>query len=194
MPKTIISCNVGTILFTIDCLHNSSNHTRWTDIGHFQWHVGQDVMQELKEPMLAHHQILLQDWYTKINFGLTIYHDSSVTNGIDKIVIRHVQVVCWIPSVCSSTNANPNFAAHHYSYTGEIAFIGRFIIFLPWTPTDTIAQTIHTYLILAHDSLCHAALVHGLHLPPGAFSSHLPFSSELYPLNRACSMNLFCHL
>ena len=48
----------------------------------------------LKQPMLAHHQILLQDWHTKINFGLTIYHDSSVTNGIDKIILRHVQVVC----------------------------------------------------------------------------------------------------
>lgn len=47
---------------------------------------------------------------------------------------------------------------HQASYTGWIAFTGRFIIFLPWTPTDTTAQTIHTYLIQAHDSLCHVAL------------------------------------
>ena len=78
MPNTIMSCNVGTKLFTLDCLHNSCNGTPWTDIRHCQWHVG-------------------QDWHTKINFGLNIYHDSSVTNGIDKIVMRHVQIVYWIP-------------------------------------------------------------------------------------------------
>ena len=111
MPNTIMSCNVGTKLFSLDCLHNSCNGTPWTDIRHCQWHVG-------------------QDWHTKINFGLNIYHDSSVTNGIDKIVMRHVQIVYWIPLfyvvgrfVCplkleeteNSTNANPNFPAHHFS-------------------------------------------------------------------------------
>ena len=35
---------------------------------------------------------------------------------------------------------------HQASYTGWIAFTGRFIIFLPWTSTDTTAQTIHTYI------------------------------------------------
>ena len=97
MPNTIMSCNVGTTLFTFMFMTvfiiAGMVLLVQTDIGHCQWHVGQDVMQEfmavlLKQPMLAQHQILLQDWHTKINFGLNIYHDSSVTNGIDKIVMR----------------------------------------------------------------------------------------------------------
>ena len=132
-----MSCNVGTKLFTFMTVFIIAGMVLLvqTDIGHCQWHVGQDVMQEfmavlLKQPMLAHHQILLQDWHTKINFGLNIYHDSAVTNGIDKIVMRRVQLVYWIPLfyvvgrfVCplkleeteNSTNANPNFPAHHFS-------------------------------------------------------------------------------
>ena len=68
MPNTIMSCNVGTKLFTFTTVFIIAGMVLLvqTDIGHCQWHAGQDVMQEfmavlLKQPMLAHHQILLQD-------------------------------------------------------------------------------------------------------------------------------------